>query len=476
MQNDTTYDCIVLGFGGVGCAALREAAKKGWRVLGIDRHGAAHDQGSSHGQTRIIRRAYFEHPSYVPLAEKSFEMWDELTKRHRTSPNFKELFRQTGLIQIGHPDSEVIQGVTRSAQEHGLEIERFTAEQLQQRLPIFKVDPDHIGLFEPGAGYLRVELCVAAMVNQAVKHGAEAMPNTEVTGWAVEDSGTVRVSTDKGDFVGKRLVIAAGAWSQEVLKGLDLGLQVVQKQQHWFQLDRVDQKIELSFPCFLLEQNDGDCFYGFPEIDYLGMKVCEHSGGKPIKSAADLCRGLDQDALARTETFMKTHMEFGRSRLVHHSICMYTMSPDGHFFVDHFPGHENVVFAAGLSGHGFKFTPVLGKHLIDLLEGQCEPEFEFLKIGDRVQKLNQIALTLSNLSVHEANVKQFDRRNSELPLLVFDATIPASLEFSPTKFLPQPNSRKLCRRIVKQMWSSLDQDQAAKVRQCNWLNPARKSC
>ena len=385
MLSDTIYDCIVLGFGGVGIAALREAAKKGWRVLGIDRHGTAHDQGSSHGQTRIIRRAYFEHPSYVPLCEKAFEMWDELTKRHRTSPKVKELIRQSGLLQIGHPDSEIIQGVTKSANEHGLKLETFTSEEIQKRLPILKVDQEHIGLFEPGAAYLRVELCVAAMANQAAKHGAEFSSNTEVTGWSVEDSGNVRVSTDKGDVIGKRLIISAGAWSKDILQGLDLGLQVVQKQQHWFQLDRVEQKLELSFPCFLLEQNDGDCFYGFPEIDYLGMKVCEHSGGKPIAHADDICRDLDKNALARTEGFMKKHMEFGKSRLVHHSMCMYTMSPDGHFFVDQFPGQDNVVFAAGLSGHGFKFTPVLGKHLVDLLEGQCEPEFEFLRIGDRLK-------------------------------------------------------------------------------------------
>ncbi|MFK7765979.1 MAG: N-methyl-L-tryptophan oxidase [Mariniblastus sp.] len=388
MSTDQIYDCIVLGFGGVGSAALREAAKQGWSVLGIDRHGPAHDQGSSHGQTRIIRRAYFEHPSYVPLANKAFEMWDELTLRHRTSPTVKELIRKTGLLQIGHPDSEIITGVSKSAEKHGLKLERFTAKEIQARLPIFKIDPEHIGLFEPDAGYLKVELCVAAMVSQAVKHGAELSSNTSVLGWKVDDSGNVVVTTDRGEFSGKRLIIAAGAWSAEVLKGLDLGLQVVQKQQQWFQLDRVDHKIESEFPCFLLEQTDGDCFYGLPEIDYLGFKVCEHTGGIPISCPADISRELNKTALARTRTFMRTYMEFGKSRLVHHSNCMYTMSPDGHFFVDHFPGHSNVVFAAGLSGHGFKFTPVLGKHLVDLLNGECEPEMEFLKIGDRCPAQN----------------------------------------------------------------------------------------
>jgi sarcosine oxidase len=387
-DHSTVYDCIVIGFGGVGSAALREAAKKGWRVLGIDRFGPAHDQGSSHGQTRIIRRAYFEHPSYVPLANRAFEMWDELNKRHRTSPQVKELMTKSGLLQIGRSDSDVIEGVRKSAQMHDLRIEQFSALEIQQRLPLFKIAENHIGLFEPDAAFLRVELCVAANVNQAVKHGAEICSDATVSHWSVEDNGDVRVSTHQGNFIGKRLVIAAGAWTADLLPGLDLGLQVLQKQQHWFQLDRVDQKIENNFPCFLLEQDNGDCFYGFPEIDYLGMKVCEHSGGTPIAGPQAIDRSLDEAELERTCSFMKSYLNFGRSRMVHHSACLYTMSPDGHFFADNYPALSNVVFVAGLSGHGFKFAPVLGQHLIALLDGVCEPEFEFLRIGNRAANLN----------------------------------------------------------------------------------------
>jgi len=378
------YDCIVIGFGGVGSAALREAAKKGWKVLGIDRFGPAHDQGSSHGQTRIIRRAYFEHPSYVPLANRAFEMWDELNKRHRTSPKIKELMTKVGLLQIGNPESKVIQGVQKSAEVHGLPIEQFSPEEIERRLPIFKIPKNHIGLFEPDAAFLRVELCVAAMIDQAVKHGAEIMSNTVVKQWQVDDLGQCQIETEGGIFTGKRLIIAAGSWTRQLLPDLELGLQVVQKQQHWFQLDRVDQKLLNDFPCFLLEQENGDCFYGFPEIDYLGMKVCEHSGGKPIQQPSEIDRSLNQEELARTEKFMSEHFHFGRSRLVHHSACMYTVSPDGHFFVDNYPGFSNVVFAAGLSGHGFKFAPVLGKHLVELLEGHCESELEFLKVAGRL--------------------------------------------------------------------------------------------
>lgn len=384
-SSNSIYDCIVVGFGGVGSAALREAAKLGWKVLGIDRFGPAHDQGSSHGQTRIIRRAYFEHPSYVPLANRAFEMWDELNKRYRTKPSRDALMTEVGLLQIGDPKSELIQGIQQSAEIHGLAIEEFTPKQIEQRLPLFKVPQNHIGLFEPEAAFLRVELCVAAAYEQALKHGAETQTNTTVQRWRVDSDGKCVVETDQGKFYSKRLVIAGGAWSSILMPDLDLGLKVLQKQQQWFQLDRVDQKLLNEFPCFLLEQDDGDCFYGFPEINYLGMKVCEHSGGKEISGPAEIDRALNKEELARTEKFMKEHMEFGRSRMVHHSTCLYSMSPDGHFFVDRYPNHDNVVFAAGLSGHGFKFACVLGKQLVDLLNGRNDPDFEFLKLAGRIK-------------------------------------------------------------------------------------------
>ena len=254
------YDCIVVGYGGVGSASLMAAAKKGWKVLGIDRFGPAHDRGSSHGQTRIIRRAYFEHPSYVPLANRAFEMWSDLNKRHRTSLDKKELLTQTGLLQMGSQGSDVIQGVVASAKTHGLKIEHFTPEEIRQRLPLFKI-PDHfVGVFEPGAAFLRVELCVAAMIQQAVKNGAELKSNHCVQTWDVDAEGLVTVNTDRGVYRGRKLVIAAGGWSGPLLGDLNLGLQLLHKQQQWFQLDRVDQKLESQFPCFLLEEDNGNCF------------------------------------------------------------------------------------------------------------------------------------------------------------------------------------------------------------------------
>ena len=382
MSKTTQFDCIVVGFGGVGSAALRSAAMRGWKVLGLDRFGPAHDRGSSHGQTRIIRRAYFEHPSYVPLAIRAYEMWDELNKRHRTSIEIKQLIETCGLLQIGLPDSEVIRGVQSSADQHDLPIERFTAEEIERRLPLFQVPDSMVGLFEPGAGFLRVEQCVAAAIHQAQLHGAEIQSNVIVDRWEVDSDRVISVFLDDGSRLRtKRLIIAGGAWSPELLPGLSLGLNVLQKQQHWFQLDRVDQKWVNGCPAFLLEQADGTCFYGLPEIDYLGMKVCLHSGGRSIEHPDSLATQLDRDELGQVESLMGQYLRFGRSRLVHDSRCMYTMSPDGQFVVDLHPDSDQVAFACGLSGHGFKFAPVLGAALVDLLEGQRDPDLEFLRMN-----------------------------------------------------------------------------------------------
>jgi sarcosine oxidase len=373
------YDCIVIGMGGVGSAALWAGAKRGWSMLGIDQYGTAHDRGSSHGQTRIIRRAYYEHPSYVPLAERAFQLWDELTRRHRTSPDVKPLLLPSGLLQVGTPDSVVIQGVEASARQHGLAVERFSAEEIERRLPIFRIPGNFIGLYEANAGILRVELCVAAMLGQAVKLGASLEANDPVLGWEISSSGQVQVETAGQTFFGDRLIVAAGPWSDRLLTELELPLQVLRKQQTWFQLDRVEQKWINRFPAFLLEQSDGSVFYGIPEIDYLGMKVCEHSGGEPVSDPGQVGRELDRSELDRVREFLQKHFHFTHQRLVHYSQCFYTMTPDQHFILDLHPEFSQVALAAGLSGHGFKFAPLLGEYLVKLLNGEREAHFQFLR-------------------------------------------------------------------------------------------------
>jgi monomeric sarcosine oxidase len=377
-MEDHHFDCIVVGFGGVGSAALRYAALNGWKVLGIDRFGPAHNRGSSHGQTRVFRKSYFEHPDYVPLLKDAYPMWDELNKRHRTAPEVKELLTQCGVLQIGPADGSVINGTLDSARQYDLKIEQFSADAIHKRLPILKVPQGHVGVFEPDGGFLRVELCVAAMIKQALAAGAQIESGVCIDQWNVDNSATVHVTSQQGSWSADRMIVCAGAWTNEILGDLGLPLKLLAKQQHWYQLDRVDQKLVNEFPCVLFEQDDGSCFYGTPELDTLGMKVCEHSGGQPIDAAGQLNQSIDHEQESRVEGFLDQHFHFTKKRLVHHSMCMYTMTPSENFILDTHPDYSQIAYAAGLSGHGFKFAPVLGKRLVDMLDGKSDARFDFL--------------------------------------------------------------------------------------------------
>lgn len=369
------YDLAIVGVGGMGSAALLAAATRGIDVIGIEQFGPAHDRGSSHGQTRIIRAAYFEHPSYVPMALRSFDLWEQIERKIG-----KKLLKRTGLLQVGPPDSSVIQGVQQSAQEYSLAVERLSPEEIEARWPVFRIAPDQIGLFEAGAGYLRVEWCCAAMIRLAKDAGASYQSRTRVDNWRIADDGTVEIVTEKEVVRARRAIFAGGPWSSGLLRHLQLPLEVVRKQQHWIQTDRADTHEAAGFCCFLFDTPRG-CFYGFPTIDHLGMKFAEHSGGDPVADPSELNRELVQADWERTAGFISEAFRFGRTRLVHHSACMYTRSPDEHFMIDVHPQYPQIALVAGLSGHGFKFAPVIGEQLVGLLFGGANPDCEFLRLS-----------------------------------------------------------------------------------------------
>ena len=371
------YDCIVLGVGGIGSAALYAAAKKGWSVLGIDRFGAVHDRGSSHGRTRIIRTAYFEHPNYVPLARSAWNSWELLQGLGST-----KLMQKTGLLQVGPESGEVIQGVLSSAREHEIAIEQMSTQDAMQRFPAFKLPNEQCAVFEEQAGFLLVENCIAQVLKLAQQESATLMSNTVAERISVDDDGTINVITSDETFRARRLVIALGSWTRELLSGLEFGIEVVRKPMFWFQIDRTDIKYQNGLPAFLIE-TDENCFYSIPEVDYLGMKVAEHSGGQPVADPLEVDRNCNADEQSACEAFLDQHFEFSKRRLVHHSVCMYSMSADGHFIVDSHPDCSNIVFAAGMSGHGFKFAPVIGERLVEMLDSQANEDFDFLRMGNR---------------------------------------------------------------------------------------------
>lgn len=363
------YDVVVLGTGGVGSATLLHAAAAGARTIGLDRFIAPHNWGSSHGQTRIIRQAYFEHPQYVPLLLESYRLWSELAEGAE-----KQLYFETGVLQMGPADGEVVPGVLRAAKEHGLFVEQLSAREIETRWPALRVPPGLAGVLEPRAGYLWVEECVASHLAAARAAGAEIQAPCEVLGW---EAGTpIRVRTTNGTITTEKLIITAGAWADGFLAELNLKLEVRRKSVFWY----MAKNSFADVPCYLYELPHG-VFYGFPEIGGR-VKVAEHSGGERVENPLQYNREVDAHDAERVLNFLGECLPNVADGLAEHQTCLYTMSPDEHFIVDHHPRDKNIVFAAGLSGHGFKFTPILGKALAEMaLSGGTNLPVGFLGLG-----------------------------------------------------------------------------------------------
>ncbi len=351
------YDLIVAGLGGVGSAALAAAARRGLRVLGIDRFEPPHGLGSSHGHSRIIRQAYFEHPDYVPLAVEAYRLWAELE-----AETGRRLFFQSGLLQVGPPEGEVVSGVLHAAELHGLAVDRLSREEVLRRWPGVRVAEGSVGAFEARAGYLLVEDCVSAQLESARNHGAVVETGVVVNGWRPGE--TVVMETAAGERRAKAAVIAAGPWAGELLAGLGTPLQVLRKPLHWCAASEGFE--ESSVPAVFLFETPGGHYYGTKPLDVRGFKLAEHSGGTVVENPSTIDRGLDAEELARVDAFRRQCLPAAGGAFTDHTVCMYTMTADGHFMIDRCPGETNVAFAAGLSGHGFKFTPVLGEALVGL--------------------------------------------------------------------------------------------------------------
>jgi monomeric sarcosine oxidase len=369
-----SYDLIILGAGGVGSAAAYHAARRGLSVLAIDQFPPAHSLGSSHGKTRIIRLAYFEHPDYVPLLRRAYKLWEELEQAAE-----QRLYFETGIVEVGPADGVVVPGVLASAAQHNLVVEAWSGTELTRRYPGFRAPDDYQAVFEQRAGVLCVEPCVLAHTCLAERHGAQFVRGESVVSWqAAGESVTVR--TEKESYHAARLVVAAGAWSSRMLCDLNLPLVVRRKASFWFPTDGASYRVSSGCPAFYFELPWGH-FYGLPALDEQGLKLAEHSGGQEVVDPTGVDREINPDDRARIERFRQEHLPDCRSPHARHSTCLYTLSPDGNFFVDRHPQHPQLALAAGLSGHGFKFTPVLGEALVDLaVDGKSELPIGFLSI------------------------------------------------------------------------------------------------
>lgn len=362
------HDVIVVGLGGMGSAAAYHLAGRGKRVLGLERYTAPHDRGSSHGGSRIIRQAYHEHPNYVPLVRRAYELWEQL-ERDSGVP----ILKITGGLNIGPEGSSVVQGAIRSAQEHGLSHEVLTSPELKRRFPAFQPRPGDAAVFEKRAGYVRPEIAVRAHLDLAVRHGAELHFEEPVLSCASTQAG-VRVSTPRAEYEAERLVLAPGGWAPEMLADLNIPFDVRRQVMCWFQpLQAID------VPVYIYDVDGHDVFYGFPatgDVDG-AMKAAMHTAGERC-TAGSVRRETSDADVAVLRRQLSEFLPALNGPLVKASTCLYTLTPDEHFVIAPHPARQAVVIAAGFSGHGFKFTTVVGEILADLaICGKTKAHIDF---------------------------------------------------------------------------------------------------
>jgi sarcosine oxidase len=372
------FDVIVLGVGAMGSAAMWRLARRGVRVCGVEQYGTNHGLGSSHGESRAIRKAYFEHPDYVPLLNRAYELWDELE-----GASGRRLLVGCGMVFAGAPDSVAVRGLERCYAEHALPHARLGAAEGMLRFPEFMFQEHHVVFHDPLGGYVKPEAAIASMVALAKGAGAELVEHAPVVSWSADGTG-ICVEMHGRSLRAEKLIITAGAWSGPLLETLHLPLQIRRKVQLWYRAPQLERMLDM--PVWYIDNAYGGV-YGFPAIGGR-FKVATHDGGEPTQDPKSLVRDLvtgDEALVLRclAETFPWLTPE-----LVKHAVCMYTCTPNNDFIIDQHPELDNVYFAAGFSGHGFKFAPVVGEVLADLAtDGRSPLPYDFL----RLQRLQGLA-------------------------------------------------------------------------------------
>jgi len=319
--------------------------------------------------------SYFEHPDYVPLLKRSYTLWRELNFARK-----EHLFHKTGIVYLGDPSGAIIRGVQASSTLHNLPLTTYQPGELESIIPGIVPPSGAVCLFEENAGYLRVEASVLAMVQQGLQSGATLHHDETVQRWSATQEG-VQVETDQQTYTAQKLIITAGPWANHLLADLGIPLTILRKHLHWFSHGNECYRESHGFPCFFMENNEG-CFYGFPSTSPLGFKLAEHSGGTPIDDPLADPRTPDPEDDRRILEFLEKHLPGISRQRTAHETCFYTMTRTGNFVLDWHPQSSHVAFAAGLSGHGYKFAPVLGELLVEMaMDGRSSLAIDFLSLN-----------------------------------------------------------------------------------------------
>jgi sarcosine oxidase len=371
----STYDHIVIGVGGMGSATVYELARRGRRVLGLEQFDIPHDRGSSHGVTRIIRLAYFEHPSYVPLLRRAYELWRELQAKAG-----EQLLYITGAVTAGPRGNAIFDGTLESCRLHALPHEVMTGTELGRRYPGYRLPADTQVLLQPDGGFVLSERSIVACVNAAIAAGATISARERALEWSPTSSGVV-VKTSRGTYEAGSLVISAGAWASRLVPALR-GVAAPERQVlAWFQPRRPELFTPERFPVFYVRVDEGP-FYGFPVFGVPGFKVGRYHHLEQDADPDNLGRDVTDIDEKVLREFTDRYFPDASGPTMALKVCMFTNTPDEHFILDLLPGYPQVALAAGFSGHGFKFCSVVGEIMADLAtRGDTRHDIGIFRLG-----------------------------------------------------------------------------------------------
>ena len=354
------FDVIVIGLGAMGSATLYELARRGVRTLGVDQFAPPHTLGSTHGRTRIIREAYFEHPLYVPLVRRAYELWEELEREAE-----RTLFHQTGGLMIGPADGAIVGGARRSALEHDVPHELLTPDEVRRRWPAYDPPDDHAVLFELRAGLLLPEACVETYLELARRHGATTRTGERVRSWRADEDGAA-VTTESATYRASRVVLTAGAWLRSLVQDAPLPLTVERQMFHWFEpaARRHSHRAERC-PLALWEFARDRMVATFPDLGD-GVKAGVHHEGETTDPDT-VRRDTTPEEDAEIRGILSRLMPDAAGRQLEARVCLYTNTPDHDFLIDTHPTKPAALLVSPCSGHGFKFASAIGEIVADIV-------------------------------------------------------------------------------------------------------------
>ena len=376
-----TFDVIVLGVGSMGSATCFQLAKRGYSVLGLEQFSISHEYGSHTGQSRLIRKAYFEHSDYVPLLERAYQNWADLEVL-----TGQQVYYRTGLLYFAKPDSELMLGVRESANRYNLPLETLDTEGVLAKYPQFNLPTDFEKLLEPDAGFITPERAILLYVQEALRLGATIRAHEKTLNW-VEKDGFITVKTDKGTYSCKKLIITAGAWAGKWMPQLVPKLTVTRQVLAWVQPKKSKLFALGTMPSWVIaDETKASIFYGMPALpkgkfgDLTGIKLGYHYHGE-VSNPDAVNRQTNDAEEQELIQFLQKYMPDGCGKMLALKTCLYTNTPDEHFILDVLPDSPNVVIAAGFSGHGFKFASVIGEIMADLaIDGRTNLPIGFLNM------------------------------------------------------------------------------------------------